>query len=142
MINSKRLIRMARKWLRMAAMRRRRISFPRSGAAQSSLVASKGHFVVYTTDKLRFTVPLEYLSTSVFSELLRLSEEEFGLPSDGPITLPCDSAFFNYIMSLVKGCMPEDLEKALLTLLSTCNFSASSSLALGQSCQQTLICSY
>ncbi|KAJ4715906.1 Auxin-responsive protein [Melia azedarach] len=139
MINSKRLIQLARKWQKMAAMKRRRISFLRNGAAQKPSVANKGQFVVYTTDNRRFTLPLEYLRTSLFIELLRLSEEEFGLPSDGPITLPCDSAFLNYVMSMVKGRIPEDLEKALLTSLSTCHFSASSSLALGESHQQTLI---
>ncbi|KAJ4715908.1 Auxin-responsive protein [Melia azedarach] len=142
MINSKRIIQLAKKWQKMAAMERRRISFPRNGAAQKPSVANKGHFVVYTTDNVRFTLPLEYLRTSVFIELLRMSEEEFGLPSDGPITLPCDSTFLNYVMSLVNGCIPEDLEKALLNSLSTCHFSASSSLALGQSHQQTLVYSY
>ncbi|KAL9417456.1 hypothetical protein AB3S75_040442 [Citrus x aurantiifolia] len=142
MTNSKRLIQLARKWQKMAAMKRKRISFPRRAAAQNSSVANKGHFVVYTTDNMRFTVPLEYLSRNVFIELLRMSEEEFGLPSNGPITLPCDSTFLNYVMTLVKGCIPEDLGKALLTSLPTCYFSASSSLALGQSHQQTLIYSY
>ncbi|KAJ4715917.1 Auxin-responsive protein [Melia azedarach] len=141
MINSKRLIQLARKWQKMAAMKRRRISFPSSGASETS-VANKGHFVVYTTDNIRFTVPLEYLSGNVFIELLRMSEEEFGLSSEGPITLPCDSTFLNYVLSLVKRCMPEDLERALLTSLSTCHVSVSSSLPLEQCHQQKLVYSY
>ena len=142
MINSKRLIQLARKWQKMTAMKRMRISFPRSAAEQNSSIANKGHFVVYTTDEKRFSVPLECLSNNVVIELLRMSEEEFGLPSNGPITLPCDSTFLSYVMSLVQRCMPDDLEKALLTSLSTRHFSASSSLGLGQSHQQTLIYSY
>ncbi|ESR35747.1 hypothetical protein CICLE_v10030020mg [Citrus x clementina] len=143
MINSQKLNRLVRKWQKMAAMKRRRISFPRTGAVENSLsLANKGHFVVYTADEIRFAVPLEYLSKNIFIELLRMSEEEFGLPSDGPITLPCDSIFLKYVMSLVKDHMPEDLEKALVTSLSTCHFSASSSNCLGQSHQQNLIYGY
>ncbi|KAJ4715915.1 Auxin-responsive protein [Melia azedarach] len=143
MINSNRLIQLARKWQKMAALNHQRISVPRSGAAQTSSAASRGHFVVYTTDNLKFTIPMKFLSRSVFVELLRMSEEEFGLPSSGPITLPCDSIFMNYVMSLIKGSIPEDLEKALLTSLSTCHFSASSSISLGESHQQQpLIYSY
>lgn len=71
-----------------------------------------------------------------------LSEEEFGLPSDEPITLPFESTFLNYVMWLVKGWMTEDLEKELISSLSTCHFSASSALALGQSHQEALIYSY
>ncbi|KAJ0077137.1 hypothetical protein Patl1_35772 [Pistacia atlantica] len=114
MINSKRLIEFTRKWHKMAAMKRPRILFPGSDANQISFIANKGHFVVHTTDGSQFTIPLEYLSTSVFKELLRISEEEFGLPTDGPITLPCDSAFLEYVMSLLKRCIPEDLKKLCL----------------------------
>ncbi|KAL9415549.1 hypothetical protein AB3S75_043775 [Citrus x aurantiifolia] len=142
MINSKRLIELARKWQKIETIKRRRISFPRRAASQNSSVANKGHFVVYTTDEKRFTVPLEYLSRNVFIELLRMSEEEFGLPSFGPITLPCDSIFLNYVMSLIKGRMPEELEKVLLNFLPTSHFSASTSLGLAQSHQLTFIYSY
>ncbi|KAL5856156.1 hypothetical protein ACOSQ3_005990 [Xanthoceras sorbifolium] len=100
-INPKRLIEMARKWQRMAVARHRRISYPGSGEILDGLVADKGHSVVYTTDKKRFMVPLEYLSRNVLIELQRMSEEEFGLPSNGAITLPCDSMVFDYVVSLV-----------------------------------------
>ncbi|MCD9559575.1 hypothetical protein HAX54_017625 [Datura stramonium] len=58
-------------------------------AAISSIV-EKGHFVVYTTDQARFSIPLAYLLNEIIRQLLNMSEEEFGLPSGGPITLPCD----------------------------------------------------
>ncbi|CAJ1933927.1 unnamed protein product [Sphenostylis stenocarpa] len=129
MISAKRLIEMARKWQKMAAGKRKRISYPRHhnlDHARSS-TANKGHFVVYTVDHKRFVVPLKYLSTNVFRELLNWSEEEFGLPSNGPITLPCDRAFLEYVISLIREHVPEDVEKALITSMVTCHHVASSS---------------
>lgn len=120
----------------MTSAKRRRISYPRS------FVASKGHFAVYTTDKKRLMFSLEYLSRNVFMELLRMPEEEFGLPSQEAITLPCDSTVFEYMISLVQEHMPQELEKALLTTTATCHRLASSSLVQGQSHQQTLIFGY
>ncbi|XWS55150.1 hypothetical protein CRYUN_Cryun10bG0150100 [Craigia yunnanensis] len=101
--------------------------------------SGKGHFAVYTKDKKRFLVPLKYLNTNLFRELLKMSEEEFGIPVDRPITLPCDSTFLEYIMPFIQGCVPEDLEKALLTPVTTCHCSA---LSQGQSHQQALISGY
>jgi hypothetical protein len=135
MINPKRLITMAKKWQRIAANKRKRISYPK---AESSVANKEGHFVVYTTDNKRFVVPLEYLRQNVFRELLRTSEE-FGLPGNGPITLPCESVLMEYVVSLVQWRMPVDLEKALLTSMATRHSSSSYSLALGQCQQQTLI---
>ncbi|KAM3217319.1 hypothetical protein P3L10_026762 [Capsicum annuum] len=44
-----------------------------------------------------------------------MSEEEFGLPSSSPITLPCDSSFMEYIISLIKkGVAAGDLHRTLL----------------------------
>ncbi|KAI9180178.1 hypothetical protein LWI28_002037 [Acer negundo] len=139
MINSKGLVGLASKW---AAMKHQKISLTGNGEGQnSSSVSNKGHFVVYTSDKTRFTVPLEYLSKSVFRELLRMSEEEFGIPTNGPITLPCNRTFLKYVLSLFRGGMSEDLEKSLLTSLTTCHFSVSL-LGQGLSHQKTLIYSY
>ncbi|XP_043709147.1 auxin-responsive protein SAUR36-like [Telopea speciosissima] len=110
MINNKKLIiAMARRWKKFAvAAGHWRISEGRSTKGsqrcKSQVVADKGHFIVYTADKKRFMIPLAYLTTNIFRELLRMSEEEFGLPGDGPITLPCDSAFMEYIISSVKRC--------------------------------------
>ncbi|KAJ0086074.1 hypothetical protein Patl1_06837 [Pistacia atlantica] len=71
-----------------------------------------------------------------------MSGEEFGLPTNGPITLTCDSTLLEYVMSLLRGQIPESLEKALLTSLATYNCSALASLALGHNHQQALILSY
>ncbi|KAL5788904.1 hypothetical protein ACOSP7_005853 [Xanthoceras sorbifolium] len=75
-------------------------------------------------------------------EKILMSEEEFGLSINGPITLPCNSTFLKYVLSLFRGGMSEDLEKSLLTSLTTCHISVS---LLGQEMshhQQTLIYSY
>ncbi|KAK6240675.1 hypothetical protein SCA6_006064 [Theobroma cacao] len=121
MITTKKLIRMARKWQKTAAIGRKRITSARtnykkmaavSHSKQSSVV-EKGYFVIYTIDERRFVIPLAFLRNSIFQELLKMSEEEFGLPSDGPITLPCDAVVMNYIISLVKrGLLAKDLERA------------------------------
>ncbi|XP_028777703.1 auxin-responsive protein SAUR61-like [Neltuma alba] len=120
-----RIIQMARKWQKRAASGR--ISYP--GGRDSSdhdgngWAANKGHFVVYSTDRKRFVVPIEYLRRKVVKELLRLSEEEFGLARNGPITLPIDGTMLEYVMSLVGERVPEDVEKALISFstMSTCH---------------------
>nr|XP_018623926.2 auxin-responsive protein SAUR68-like [Nicotiana tomentosiformis] len=121
MISVKKLIKLARKWQNFAAKQRKRISFPRSNyldaesCSTPTSIVGKGYFVVYTTDQERFVIPLAYLENEVIRQLLSMSEEEFGLPSGGPITLPCDSAFMDYINSLIKkGVAAGDLHKALL----------------------------
>ena len=111
MISLRRLIAIARKWEKMAGVGRRTISLPR---ILSQRVPHKGHFVVYSLDKERFVVPLTYLKCTIFRELLRMSEEEFGLPGDGPITLPCDSASMEYIVSVVRRDASMELENAML----------------------------
>ncbi|XP_049353277.1 auxin-responsive protein SAUR68-like [Solanum verrucosum] len=146
MISTKKLIKMARKWQKFAAMQRKRISFPRNDSdaddcsTSSSSIVEKGHFVVYTADQARFVIPLAYLENEVIRQLLNLSEEEFGLPSGGPITLPCDSAFMNYIISLIKkGVAAGDLHKALLlSIPSSC--CSTSSLHQESGNQQLLVC--
>lgn len=70
----------------------------------------KGHFVVYTVDRIRFMIPLSYLEHSLFQELLRLSEEEFGTSSDSPITLVCDAVSLENMVMLIKTGVTPDLE--------------------------------
>ncbi|OIT21950.1 PREDICTED: auxin-responsive protein SAUR68-like [Nicotiana attenuata] len=129
MLSAKKLIKMARRWQKFARMQRKRISLPRNGndcSTSSSFTAGKGQFVVYTADQRRFVIPLAYLENEVILQLLNMSEEEFGMPSGGPITLPCDSVFMEYIISLIKkGAAAEDLHKALLLSVNSCCCSAS-----------------
>lgn len=123
---------MARKWQKMASTNRKRISYPRNYEFEKiSSGVNKGHFVVYSIDQKRFVIPLKYLSTNVFRELLKWSEEEFGLPVNGPIMFPCDGVFLDYVISLVQERIPEDLEEALITFMSVCHNEATSSSCYG-----------
>ncbi|XP_055807562.1 auxin-responsive protein SAUR68-like [Solanum dulcamara] len=133
MLSAEKLIKMARRWKKFAAKQRKRISFPRSGrdvegcSTSSSSIVEKGHFVAYTIDQRRYAFPLAYLENEVVRQLLNMSEEEFGPPSASPITLPCDSAFMDYIVSLIKkGVAAGDLHKALLLSIHSCCCSTSS----------------
>ncbi|PSS21790.1 Auxin-responsive protein [Actinidia chinensis var. chinensis] len=148
MISPKKLVKMARKWQKVAAMRRKRISLPRSdgdadasSSSRSSTVADKGHFVVYTADQKRFVFPIVYLKSDIFRELLQLSEEEFGLPSDGPITLPFDAVFLEYVASFVQHRPTTETQKALLMSIANCRCSITCSLHQERPCQQLLVCS-
>ncbi|KQJ91310.1 auxin-responsive protein SAUR36 [Brachypodium distachyon] len=87
-----------------------------SECCSTALVADKGHCVVYTADGARFEVPLAYLGTTVFSELLRMSGEEFGFASGGErITLPCDAMAMEYVLCLVRREASKEVERAFLS---------------------------
>ncbi|PHT99773.1 Auxin-responsive protein SAUR64 [Capsicum chinense] len=146
MLSPKKLIKMARRWQKFAAMQRRRISFPRNGSNEDACSTSsfnpveKGHFVVYTIDQRRYVFPLAYLENDAIVQLLNISEEEFGLPSGGPITLSCDSAFMDYIISLIKkGVADGDLHRALLLSIPSCCCTSSSYLHQESGNQQLLV---
>ncbi|KAJ0964011.1 hypothetical protein J5N97_029133 [Dioscorea zingiberensis] len=107
----------------------------------SSSVAEKGHFNVYTLEGKRFMVPLAYLDNNIFKELLRISEEEFGLPCGGPITLPCDAASMDYVLSLLRRGVSKEMEMALLSSIFISCQSTCSILPVEQ-CQQIAVCSF
>ncbi|KAK5837735.1 hypothetical protein PVK06_006462 [Gossypium arboreum] len=102
MVSAKKLIQLARKWQRMAAIKRKRITLPTAtldtdtNSSSTSTVAEKGHFVVYSVDRRRFVLPLEYLKNEIVMELFNLAEEEFGVPGNGLLILPCDATFMEY----------------------------------------------
>lgn len=137
---------MATKWRKAAVEGRKRILLQRANSianlngSNTLSVANKGHFVVYTTDCRRFVIPLPFLNSDIFRELLKMSEEEFGLPSDGPITLPCDSFFFEYMVSLIRGSVAKNQDKVRLMSVVTACCSLSSSLQQGLRHQNVLVC--
>ncbi|KNA14555.1 hypothetical protein SOVF_106390 [Spinacia oleracea] len=135
MISTKKLIKMARKWQKLAASSRKRISWPRP-------MANEGHFVVYTEDGRRFMIPLTFLKNKIFIELLRIAEEEFGVTSSGPIKMPCDSNFMEYVISMIQRCAAKDLEMALITSLASCRYSSSSHEHQEQTKPHMYICSF
>jgi hypothetical protein len=136
MISAKRLVQMAKKWQRMAALARKRLTPAKEtdgSLCDTSSVASKGHCVVYSADGRRFEVPLVYLSTTVFGELLTMSQEEFGFISDGGrITLPCDAAVMEYILCLLRREASEDVERAFLSsMIRPCHYGNSLGQTMG-----------
>ncbi|CAL5082658.1 unnamed protein product [Urochloa decumbens] len=123
MVSAKRLAQMARKWQRKATLARKRlmpttVKETEGSSCSTSSVAGKGHCIVYSADGWRFEVPLVYLGTMVFSELLSMSHEEFGFAGDnGKITLPCDcdAVALEYMMCLLRREASEEVERAFLS---------------------------
>uniref|UniRef100_A0A0D9XGA5 Auxin-responsive protein n=1 Tax=Leersia perrieri TaxID=77586 RepID=A0A0D9XGA5_9ORYZ len=116
MTSAKRLVQLAKKWQKMETLGRKRIMATAQETEEcSTSVAVKGHCVIYTTDGRRFEVPLAYLGTVVFSELLRMSQEVFGFTSDRRIVLPCDAAEMEYAMCLLKRNPSVEVVNALLS---------------------------
>ncbi|KAK9690685.1 hypothetical protein RND81_09G146900 [Saponaria officinalis] len=131
MISTRKLIRMAKKWQRIAVASRKRISWSRP-------VTDKGHFVVYTTDGRRFMIPLTCLKSDIFRELFRMAEEEYGIAASGPITLPCDSSLIEYAISMIQKHVAKDLENALISSFANCRYSSVEHLE--QISQHIMIC--
>ncbi|KAL5984135.1 hypothetical protein ACLOJK_018237 [Asimina triloba] len=104
---------------------------------------NKGHFIVYTTDGRRFAIPLAYHNSPIFQELFKLSEDEYGLPSDGPITIPCNGASMQYVLSsLQRAAMPKDVESALLLSMANGRCSRFSNPLQAQSTPPMLVRGY
>ncbi|XVE67241.1 hypothetical protein DITRI_Ditri08aG0144400 [Diplodiscus trichospermus] len=149
MISPKKLIKMARKWQKMAAIKRKRITISRSTTGDfekkncsTSTMVEKGHFVVYSTDEKRFVLPLQYLKNEIVMELFKLAEYEFGLPSNGHLTVPCDAACMEYIIGLIKRKASKELQKALITSVVSERCSSSSYLYQQETSQQLPIWSF
>ena len=128
MISAKRIAQLAKKWQRMAPLGRKRLTWQKEADEQCcTSVASRGHCAVYTADGARFEVPLAFLSTAVFAELLRMSQEEFGFAGgdDGRITLPCDAAVMEYAMCFLRRGASAELEQAFLsTMAMPCHYAS------------------
>ncbi|KAM0945315.1 putative small auxin-up RNA [Dioscorea sansibarensis] len=111
---------MARKRLKVAAFGRRTTS-PKTdecsdfNACSTSYVAEKGQFFVCSSEGKWFMVPLAYLDISIFEELLKISEEEFGLPFDGPITLPNDASSMEYVLFLIRRGVSKEMKMVMLS---------------------------
>ncbi|KAF8027680.1 hypothetical protein BT93_E0557 [Corymbia citriodora subsp. variegata] len=128
MVSPRKLLKMARKWEISTTSSRKRIApvGAREESNSASSVTAKGHFVIYTADGSRFIVPLQCLSSKIFQEMFKMSKEEFGLSSNGPITMPCDAASMEYIVLLIQRCIDKDIEKALLNSIAFFRCSAAS----------------
>nr|AGW52148.1 SAUR39 [Populus tomentosa] len=133
---------------KLAAISRKRLTFPQtissldSDDCSTSSTAEKGHFVVYTTDEKRFVLPLDYLNNEIVKELFNLAEEEFGLTSNGPLTLPCDAVIMEYTITLIQQNVAKDVEKALLMTIASSQCSSSLYLRHEVRNQQLSVCSF
>lgn len=76
-------------------------------------------------------VPLAYLNTFIFRELLQMSEEEFGLPSHGPIVMPCDVALMAHVVSVLRRRAPLEAEKAIIGAIAGARCCSSAASPLG-----------
>lgn len=127
-------------------LRRKRISLQRINkgvdvdTCSTSTVAYKGHFVVYSSDTRLFVIPLAYLDSEIFRELFQMSLEEFGVKSEGPIILPCDSVFMDYVISFILRGFARDLERALIMSLASTSCSSSPYFHEEQKNEQLLLC--
>ncbi|KAF2606206.1 hypothetical protein F2Q68_00046497 [Brassica cretica] len=62
----------------------------------------KGHFVVYVGEnRIRYVVPISFLTRPEFQLLLQQAEEEFGFDHDMGLTIPCDEAVFRSLTSML-----------------------------------------
>ncbi|KAK8625289.1 hypothetical protein V6N13_090163 [Hibiscus sabdariffa] len=110
MISAKKLIKLARKWQKLAAIKRKRITLSRTGGEVDTV--EKGQFVVYSSYENRFVLPLEYLKNEIVMELFQLAEDEFGLQGNEHLTLPCDATLMEYVICLIKRKASKEVEKA------------------------------
>ncbi|KAK8625291.1 hypothetical protein V6N13_090165 [Hibiscus sabdariffa] len=124
MITAKKLIKLAKRWQKMASIRRKRITLPKTtedaetNSCSSSSEVIKGHFVVYSVDQKRFVLPLDYLKNNIVMEIFILAEEEFGLRGNGLLIMPCDATFMEYVIALIKRKPSKEVEKALIMSIS------------------------
>ncbi|CAH2067432.1 unnamed protein product [Thlaspi arvense] len=60
----------------------------------------KGHFVVYVGEnRVRYVVPISFLTRPEFQLLLQQAEEEFGFDHDMGLTIPCEEVIFRSLTS-------------------------------------------
>ncbi|KAF2294243.1 hypothetical protein GH714_008534 [Hevea brasiliensis] len=111
MISAKKLLKLARKWQKAAAIWPRRIELPQAMGntdttnCSTSPISKKGHFVVYSADQKRFLLPLKYVNNEIIRELFNMAEEEFALSTTSTMdrhTLPCDAEFAESEAKLIR----------------------------------------
>ncbi|CAL9046922.1 protein SMALL AUXIN UP-REGULATED RNA 12-like [Musa acuminata AAA Group] len=86
--------------LKQVMRRWRALSLRRRGEEDGSRGAVRpGSVAVYVgQERRRFVIPTRFLNLPVFAALLQRAEEEYGFPPAGGLALPCDPAFFRYVL--------------------------------------------
>lgn len=132
----------------MAVLARKRLTLTPvketdGSSCSTSSVVAKGHCVMYSADGSRFEVPLVFLGTVVFGELLSMSHEEFGFAGDdGRIILPCESSVMEYLMCLLRRDASEEVERAFLSSIARpCHYRTGLVQTIGHT-QQTAVPSF
>ncbi|OEL37270.1 hypothetical protein BAE44_0001711 [Dichanthelium oligosanthes] len=69
----------------------------------SAAACPRGHFAAYTREGHRFFIPIAYLGSDTFRELLNMAEEEFGEPGGRPIVLPCSADRLEQILDAFRS---------------------------------------
>ncbi|KFK44112.1 hypothetical protein AALP_AA1G217300 [Arabis alpina] len=60
----------------------------------------KGHFVVYVGEnRVRYVLPISFLTRPEFQVLLQQAEEEFGFDHDMGLTIPCEEVAFKSLVT-------------------------------------------
>ncbi|CAA7031745.1 unnamed protein product [Microthlaspi erraticum] len=60
----------------------------------------KGHFVVYVgKNRVRYVLPISFLTRPEFQLLLQQAEEEFGFDHDMGLTIPCEEVAFKSLIT-------------------------------------------
>lgn len=75
---------------------------------------------MYTKEGKRFVVPLRYLNHPIFRVMLELAEEEFGTVVHGPLQVPCEEEFMDYILSVLRKNPSREVENGLISF-NTCS---------------------
>ena len=70
---------------------------------KSHVETPRGYFSLYVgEERKRFVVKASMVNHPLFAILLEKAKEEYGFDQEGPITIPCDIAFFEHIVLLVE----------------------------------------
>ena len=70
---------------------------------KSHVETPRGYLSLYVgEERKRFLVKASMVNHPLFAILLEKAKEEFGFDQEGPITIPCDIAFFEHIVLLVE----------------------------------------
>ncbi|KAK5834196.1 hypothetical protein PVK06_018070 [Gossypium arboreum] len=111
MVSAKKLIKLVRKWEKMAAIRRKRItpssatSDTGANSCNTSTTVEQGDFVVYSIDQKHFVLPLEYLKNEIVMELFNLAEEKPGLSGNKAlICMRCSGVAVSDNSKFISGC--------------------------------------
>lgn len=117
MISLKKVIRNARRWQKIAAVRIKRISCSRI-TGKMKVDDNNPSFVERALEAFCDTISVSG-QRNLSRALQDVSEEEFGVSSDRPITLPCDCEYMDYILSLSQRGEAKDFEKVLTNSITT-----------------------